>query len=359
MTSMSAIPAVPHSTYNHLSGIQRTAETLHMRNTRRYGSGTATEGNRPVVLRTATVPGLADAERAAAVLADAGVGQVVLFGSVARGEATERSDIDLMAIYDDLDYSQRWRDGGSCRLRRQKQRDIRLMWWSRTGPEWKVRTEAVHTSLESRAARHGVVIVDGPAGDVDWDKEMAMPVNDYQEALYRLGLAANALSALHGHLQPGSVERIERQLSNEVRAFDEYLVRLRRACGHAHAVVEASVKALIHLGADPQRPAWGHDIAALCDHLVEPHRSALPPLLQPHGAAAISPWHARARYHREGRDPDATPDLVTDLAREACTVATYTAAQFHLHPTVDTVRAYVGYVEDYLDGYDIADGQRR
>ena len=60
-----------------------------------------------MVLRTSAPPGLADAERAAVALADAGVAKVVLFGSVARGDATERSDIDLMAIYDDLDYTAR------------------------------------------------------------------------------------------------------------------------------------------------------------------------------------------------------------------------------------------------------------
>ncbi len=57
---------------------------------------------------TAAVPVRADAERAAAALAEAGVGRVVLFGSVARDEANERSDIDLMAAYDDLDYTKRW-----------------------------------------------------------------------------------------------------------------------------------------------------------------------------------------------------------------------------------------------------------
>lgn len=64
----------------------------------------------------AAAPCRADAERAAAVLAEAGAGRVVLFGSVARGEAGERSDIDLMAVYDDLDYRKRSEKG--CELER-------------------------------------------------------------------------------------------------------------------------------------------------------------------------------------------------------------------------------------------------
>lgn len=313
-----------------------------------------------MVSRTAAVPGRADAERAAAVLADAGVARVVLFGSVARGEATERSDIDLMAIYDDLDYSQR----------RKKESELVAAAKAATGysvdvvvtdrPEWKVRIEGVHASLENRAARDGVTLVDRPPGVVDWNKEMVMPVDDYEEALYRLSLVDNSLLGLRDRLEPGSVERLEQRMGNEVRAFDIYLVRLGRACGHAHGVVEASVKALIHLGASPGLEAWGHDIAKLCGQLTEPHRSIVPPLLEPHGAEPITAWHARARYRREGRDPDATPELVAELARIACRVASYTVDQFSdTHPTIAAVKELVRSVEYYLEGYDLRTGKAK
>ena len=111
---------------------------------------------------TAAIPERADAELAASALAAAGVCRVVLFGSLARGEATERSDIDLLAIYDDLDYEDRWNkrwelsslaaDAVGYPV------DVVVADW----PEWKVRTEWVQTSLESRAARHGVVLADRP-----------------------------------------------------------------------------------------------------------------------------------------------------------------------------------------------------
>lgn len=54
------------------------------------------------------IPSRADAERAAALLVSAGVSRVMLFGSVARGEAAEDSDLDLVAIYDDLNYTERF-----------------------------------------------------------------------------------------------------------------------------------------------------------------------------------------------------------------------------------------------------------
>lgn len=53
-------------------------------------------------------PSVAAARLAADELAAAGAGQVLLFGSVARGEGRPHSDIDLVAIFDDLDYSRRW-----------------------------------------------------------------------------------------------------------------------------------------------------------------------------------------------------------------------------------------------------------
>ena len=53
------------------------------------------------------VPTMADAQRAAGALADAGVNCVLLYGSVARGDQAPGSDIDLLAVYDDLDYTQR------------------------------------------------------------------------------------------------------------------------------------------------------------------------------------------------------------------------------------------------------------
>ncbi|WP_420622044.1 hypothetical protein [Candidatus Poriferisodalis sp.] len=53
-------------------------------------------------------PDLVAAQRAAGAILDAGVGTVLLYGSLAQGEAINVGDIDLVAIYDDLDYDERW-----------------------------------------------------------------------------------------------------------------------------------------------------------------------------------------------------------------------------------------------------------
>ena len=95
-------------------------------------------------------PTLEEAERAAKVVAGEGAGRVVLFGSVARGDAHRHSDIDLMVIFDNLDYA----------LREDRTIKLEALAGADAGcpvdvhltdrPEWKMRTEQVVTSFESR-----------------------------------------------------------------------------------------------------------------------------------------------------------------------------------------------------------------
>ncbi len=293
---------------------------------------------------TLAAPTLADAERAAAALAGAGVGRVVLFGSVARGDATERSDIDLVAIFDDLDYGERWER--RCELMRlageAAGHSVDVSVTDRV--EWAMRTTRVRTSFEGRAARDGVVLVDRPSAvDVDWGKEMVMPDSDYGEALRRMDRTRDALRGLLRHLRP---DPDEKDAGREQRRL-WILGRLHRGCGEAHMAVELALKSLIHLGSDPARPAWGHDIGELCAQLAEPHRSALPVLLEPLGADAITPWHTDAVY---GPNTAATPELLADLARTACRVAAYAVDQFPAGETVAAdVRGRIDDIEDYLN----------
>ena len=98
--------------------------------------------------RVSSAPELADARRAAAALADAGVARVVLFGSVARGDATAHSDIDLMAIYDDLDYAVRWETRCALKPLAESAAGYPVDVVVTDRPEWKVRTTHVSTSFQ-------------------------------------------------------------------------------------------------------------------------------------------------------------------------------------------------------------------
>ncbi len=215
-----------------------------------------------------------------------------------------------------------------------------------------MRTTKVATSFECRAARDGVVLVDRPAAvDVDWNKEMVMPADDYEEAVERLKGARNALGALLLQLRPDPIEMGE---LDEEDVRDRRQIRWHRGCGEAHMAVELAVKALLHLEADIDRPAWGHDIGKLCARLPEPRRRALSALLEPLGADAITPWRVTAVYN----STDTTPELPAEPARTACRVASYVADQFPaaVRP-VAGVRMYAGRIEDYLAGYALDSGE--
>ena len=134
--------------------------------------------------------------------------------------------------------------------------------------------------------------------------------------------------------------------------------RLHSGCGNAHTAVELSIKALIHLGSDPERPPWGHDIEKLCAHLSEPHRGVLASMLEPLGAREITPWHTDAIYGRSGQDPDATPELLGEMARIACRAAVYTAGRFPADaPAASDIRVYAARIEDYLDRFAVDTGE--
>ena len=165
----------------------------------------------------------------------AGVSRVVLFGSVARGEATEHSDIDLVAIYDDLDYGER-------RERRAELTELLgdAVWapgrCTRHRPAGvKVRTEQVLTSFENRIAGEGVVLADQGMGEVEWGKEMVLPTSGYAEAVRRLREVSKALTTLNMFLTPDEEELEERKFGDPDEAL--YI----SPCGSKTLVAKSSV----------------------------------------------------------------------------------------------------------------------
>lgn len=298
-------------------------------------------------------PTIENARRAAEALAAGGAGRVVLFGSVARGDATERSDIDLVAIYDDIDYSNRLaiavpaeataREAAGCSV------DVLVT----DRPEWMMRTTRVRTSLEARAARFGTILVDRPPGAVDWDKEMVMPTDDYQEALYRLGHTAGAIESLHERLEPSQMQVLYAELGMAEEAHLAELSRLLDLGGCAQKVAESALKALkalIHLTAGAEDQPWGHKIELLCRQLPPPIQEYVTGhLLHPVQPEEITLWHRWSRYHERGRDPDPVAEVVEPLIRSVCRLATYTADQFGDEPEVRRVDYCASQVTLFLE----------
>ena len=118
---------------------------------------------------------------------------MLLFGSLARGRQAPESDIDLVAIFDDLDYPTRWArkselqrlagEAAGCDV------DVRVTDW----PEWAVRSKVVTTSFESRIARDAVVLWSGEPRGVNWDKEIGLPTTNEEEAAASLTNACEAV----------------------------------------------------------------------------------------------------------------------------------------------------------------------
>ena len=311
-------------------------------------------------MTAAAVPTIADARRAAETLAAAGVGRVVLFGSVARGEATERSDIDLVAIYDDIDYSRRREIAVPARTAAKDAAGFPVDVLVTDRPEWKMRTTRVHTSLEARAARTGTVLVDRPAGLVDWNKEMVMPGDDYREALYRLDHAAAVLEDLYERLEPSRMQARYTELGMVEAAQLAELGRMLSLGGFCQAAAEASVKALIHLTCQPGSKPWGHKIEDLCGELPSPTREyVIDRLLHPVRPEEITSWHRWSRYHERGKDPDPVAEVLEPLIRSVCRLAAYTADQFGAETQAWRVGDCANQITEFLASHDLSTGRPR
>ena len=139
-----------------------------------------------VALDVGMAPDMHAAQRAAEACGGAGVARVLLYGSVARGSRHRTSDIDLVAIFDDLDYAERPRK--RSRLERLATEacghpvDVHVT--DRT--EWAIRTNRVPCSFENRIAAETLVVYDhGGHSPIAWDKEIGLPATPAQELASR------------------------------------------------------------------------------------------------------------------------------------------------------------------------------
>ena len=207
---------------------------------------------------------MGDARRAADALVAAGVARVLLFGSVARGEGCERSDIDLVAIYDDLgDYSERRRL--RCDLERRAGnaagRSVDVM--VTDAPEWAVRTAKVPCSVEARIASYAVELAGtGYHRDIDWGKEIGLPASPAAELHCRFAEMVNAAAALTDWLAPTARESAAAADGDSSElAFHEDR-RWMRAMGEVHMVIECAAK-VAHVAALGVAAPYDHRIDVL------------------------------------------------------------------------------------------------
>ena len=317
-------------------------------------------------------PTLEDAQSAADALVRAGVGEVWLYGSVARGEAHSGSDIDLVAVFDDLDY--RRRSNTTARLQRTAAETcgqrVEVLVTDRA--EWRVQRERVPASFASAISCNLILLAcsPDPPGEVDWDKEQVMATSDDELALERLQATLTNLDKIPPALEPG---RSERELTHS----DDHLkyervrgCRMIMVCEVAHLTVENAAKALAILGGVPARTLWTHNVAQLVGSLddaisrdLRTLLSTAPELVEHEGY--ITMWRTRGAYGTPGEGMTAqqiaTPAFATAMALIACDTADYTArtARHYLGPqdVIKELAEQSRNIRGYLTDYDIATGE--
>ena len=226
------------------------------------------------------------------------VQRVMLFGSVARGDADDFSDIDLMVIVDDLgDYSRR-RDlerAVSNRLSADAGRPVDVH--VTDPPEWKTRTENVSASFEASLRNDLITLLEQPAMTVPhWEKELRSPMNNSDVAAARHRDMGQHLIHLNQSLLPEMVEVVHGRDPESHYLAD----RKRRICGCAANVVENAIKTIVALHG--VSPAHAHDIGRLVYQIPDSaHHSRINSMLTASGVPveAMSSWHVRANYSNE------------------------------------------------------------
>lgn len=256
-------------------------------------------------------PTLVDAKRAGAQLVKAGASRVLLFGSVANGEARLESDIDLVAIFDDIDYRERLAMQLNLRAAAEKAVDRRVEVLVTDWPEWKCRTEEVTASFEAAVAGDAVVLFDREPGEVAWDKEIGLPDNNDRDALDRLAEAANALGAMARATAADEHEMTAMRLGNlEALAIRRHW-RLIEVCSDGAMATETALKAMVAL--DGGKAEKTHEIDELvretgkwmnvaCAALSDLERNTVGRDAREYGD--VSMWRSAGTYIKERSDVD-------------------------------------------------------
>ncbi|MYC68923.1 MAG: nucleotidyltransferase domain-containing protein [Acidobacteriia bacterium] len=316
-----------------------------------------------------------NAALAAEALVSAGVSKVLLFGSVARGDAGLRSDLDLVAVFDDLDYTTRFDVRAELMAAAVQAAlcDVDIIVTDR--PEWRWRTSRVTSSLEAAIAPDAVTLVDVGTGSVRWGKEIGLAASNKEEALDRLDDAYLHLVSIRRHLRPDdTTDWLGAPVSSSERLTVER-VRMRDLCAFAALAIESTVKGFRAAAGGEGRLT--HQIWPLIGQTGE-HREALVRALAPVRRNSIPdprgmPGEPRPDYNDVGlmrtagtyvsEVPGATFERLADLAPRICqaaTAAALLAAERLAHDAphrVAPLKALASQVESYLARHSVVSGE--
>ena len=323
------------------------------------------------VVTREVAPTLDDARRAARALVASGVGEVWLYGSVARGESEPRSDIDLIAVLDDLDYGRRLSVKGELQeaARAACGRWVEVLVTDR--PEWRIQREQVSASFISAISYDLMLLAYGTVemADVDWDKHQVMPTSNAELARERLRGVLLNLTKIDATRVPSPPER---DRADDDDPGDYLLVRggrLVMLCEAADMAVENAAKAVGVVSGVRAQTLWEHDVGKIVAELDDADTDAFRDLLAAAPGLVKSPdyvsmWRTRGAYGSptEGMTAQevATPAFARAIGLIACAVASYAATAVERrtgeHTDAADVRRWATGVRRGLNQRDLATG---
>ena len=202
-----------------------------------------------------------------------GVRRICLYGSVARGEARPDSDIDLLAVFDGIDYAERKRIAGRCRAAANfapGSAGCRIRIIATDTAEWEIRSNLL-TSFE-RAISDDLVELhrsDAPVSTLNGAGKMTdQPVSDLGEAYAMVNAIRIAYDRANATLLPQS-EELDLQATDPDGQLSWYQYdRYVTVVTHIDMVLETTLKAIHHLVGDAP-PPQSHRLAVLIDSLPD------------------------------------------------------------------------------------------
>ena len=316
-------------------------------------------------------PTIDDARTAGRALAGAGAREVLAFGSVARGDAEPYSDIDLVAVLDDVDYRNRWQAKLALDRLASQAAGHSVDVWLTDVPEWAAQNR--RAASFAAAIRPDLVPVASSAGDdsaVRWDKEQLMAESDTEAAYRRLREANRQLNRVAGCHRPDARERQAAAAGGEDLHDELRTDRLVQACTAAAMAIETALKAL---GSDAQidpRVLHSHNIGDIVDALGPEDRAAARGAVLT-GAVrtfdAVSVWRSLGDYYPDPDQPQpdqpATVSFTTAIAAAAATVCEHASDKIARlrgrQPVNDSIAHVVTELRSMARGTDIATGELR
>lgn len=217
-------------------------------------------------------PTVATARAAAEAIAETvpGVQTIGLFGSLARGEATVGSDIDLLVVFHDIYYQDRKRLAGHCRsVARCAGHEVNII--TTDTHEWHLRSKLVTTLERAIAADlQSLYVSDDPTPVVRHEKgtQTDKPTSDLGEAYNRIEEAGRAyMDAVDKYLPNDEEKELQRYDPDDMLTWYQH-ERYLGIVKNIDLVLEISLKALHHaLGETP--PPHTHRLNILLNSLPD------------------------------------------------------------------------------------------